>query len=114
MLNKKILGLVLLVLAGGLLFVPAYANGLSDFDKDGVPDKDEKDVYYTNVNNRDTDGDGYSDWEELVNGYSPHNPEPVKLEDNDADGDGLSDRDELRFGTNLLEKDTDGDGRTDK
>ncbi len=112
--NKKIYFFSILILAGLLLFNPAGANGLPDFDKDGIPNKDEKNIYYTDVDNPDTDGDGYSDREELLNGYSPHNPEPVKLKDNDADGDGLSDKDELRFGTNLLKTDTDGDGWSDK
>lgn len=115
MVNKKIIiGGLFLVFLGSLFFIPVNANGLPDADGDGVPDKDEENIYYTDPNNPDTDGDGYSDWEELVNGYSPHNPEPVKLKDNDVDGDGLSDRDELRFGTNLTKTDTDGDGMTDK
>ncbi|MCK4540488.1 L,D-transpeptidase [Candidatus Parcubacteria bacterium] len=90
-----------------------FANGLVDSDLDGIPDSDEKNIYFTDVNNPDTDGDGYSDWLELNFGYSPHNPKPVKLDDNDYDGDGLSDRDELRFHTSLINKDTDEDGFSD-
>ena len=95
-----------------LIFLPiiAFANGLVDSDLDGVPDWDENNIYFTDVNNSDTDDDGYSDWLELNTGYSPHNPKPVRLEDNDYDGDGLSDRDELKFCTSLINKDTDGDG----
>ncbi|MDD5071485.1 MAG: L,D-transpeptidase family protein [Patescibacteria group bacterium] len=94
-------------------FFPALANSLPDSDNDGVPDRDEIEIYKTDPFNPDTDGDGYSDWEELNAGYSPHNPEPVKLEDNDYDGDGLSDRMELNFGTDLANPDTDGDGYSD-
>lgn len=98
-----------------LLAIPAFAfaNGLPDADADGVPDADEINVYYTNPNLADTDGDGYSDWTELNTGFSPHNPKPARLVDNDQDGDGLSDWDELKFGTNLLDKDTDKDGHWD-
>jgi len=104
--------LILLIL---FLFIvqPVFANDFTDTDHDGVPDKDEIGVYMTDVNNWDTDGDGYSDWFELVNGYSPHNPEPVMLEDNDYDGDGLSDRMELNFHTDLTNADSDNDGHPD-
>ena len=55
----------------------AQANLLADSDLDGVPDVDEINVYFTDVNKQDTDGDGYSDWLELVSGYSPHNKESI-------------------------------------
>lgn len=96
-----------------IIALPVSANGLLDSDRDGVPDKDEVEVYKTDPNNPDTDGDGYSDWLELNNGYSPHNPDMVKLEDNDYDNDGLSDRMELNFKTDLSNPDTDGDGFLD-
>ncbi len=98
-----------------LIMVPvmASANSLSDSDHDGVPDKDEIGVYFTDPANKDTDGDGYTDFEELVHGYSPHSPGQIRLEDNDQDKDGLSDRMELNFHTNLLQADTDGDGYSD-
>ena len=100
---------IFLVMSPGL----ADANGLIDSDLDGVPDKDELGVYHTDIYNSDTDLDGYSDWLELNTGYSPHNPEPVKLSDNDYDGDGLSDRMELNFRTDLTRGDSDGDGFSD-
>jgi len=97
------------------IFFPlfAWANSLPDADRDGIPNKDEIEIYYTNPNNIDTDGDGYSDWLELNNGYSPHNPANIKLEKNDFDNDGLSDRMELNFHTNLTMDDTDNDGFLD-
>lgn len=96
-----------------ILAVPVHANKLIDSDLDMVPDQDELEIYFTDPNNQDTDGDGYSDWLELTSGYSPHNPKPIKLADNDQDKDGLSDRMELNFGSNLLNPDTDGDGYND-
>ena len=41
-----------------------------DSDQDGLPDYIEK-VLGTDVNNSDTDGDSYSDFEEIKNGYNP-------------------------------------------
>jgi len=41
-----------------------------DSDQDGLPDYIEK-VLRTDLNNPDTDGDGYSDFEEVKNGYDP-------------------------------------------
>lgn len=95
------------------LSMPVLANSLPDFDSDGVPDKDEIEIYKTNPKLADTDGDGYDDWQELNSGYSPHNPKMVKLEKNDYDNDGLSDRMELNFHTDLTNPDTDGDRHSD-
>ncbi len=110
---RRISFVVLMIL---FLFISAFdskANVLIDTDNDSVPDKDELEIYKTDINNADTDGDGYSDWTELNAGYSPLNPKPVKLDDNDYDGDGLSDRMELNFHTDLSNTDTDGDGFSD-
>lgn len=96
-----------------MLVQPAWAEIKLDSDNDGVPDKDEIEIYQTDPNQADTDGDGYNDWQELNSGFSPHNPQRVKLEDNDTDGDGLSDRMELNFHTDLTNPDTDGDGYKD-
>ena len=61
----------------------------------------------------DSDNDGYPDAQEIKNNYSPYNPQPVKLDKSDADKDGLSDYWELKFGTDPLNPDSDGDGYSD-
>lgn len=106
----KYLAIIMLLF---LLVLPALAETGPDSDNDGVPDKDEIEIYKTNPLDHDTDGDGYNDWLELNNGYSPLNPKKVKLADNDTDSDGLSDRMELNFHTDLTNPDTDGDGHQD-
>ncbi|MDO8668058.1 MAG: L,D-transpeptidase family protein [bacterium] len=106
----KILAVVISLL---IFATPALAENKLDSDNDGVPDKDEIEIYHTDPNKADTDGDGYNDWRELNTGFSPHNPAQVKLADNDADSDGLSDRMELNFYTDLTNPDTDDDGYKD-
>ncbi len=61
----------------------------------------------------DSDGDGYSDEQELKSGYSPVNPAKVKIDKSDMDKDGLSDYWELKFQTDPLNADSDGDGYKD-
>ncbi len=97
----------------GSLAIPVLADTKLDSDNDGLTDEQEINVYHTDRLNPDTDGDGYNDWLELNNGFSPHNSVAIKLEDNDNDGDGLSDRMELNFHTDLNNPDTDGDGFKD-
>jgi len=106
----RLLSFILLFLF--IVVTPVEANLLPDKDKDGVPDQDEINIYFTDPAKADTDGDGYSDWVELNQGFSPLSAY-LTLEDSDADLDGLSDKDELKFGTNLLLPDTDGDGYND-
>lgn len=98
-----------------LLFwaAPALASKAPDADRDGISDEDEINIYQTDINNSDTDGDGFSDWMELNQGYSPLNAAKIKLEESDYDKDGLSDRMELNFHTDLSNPDTDGDGYSD-
>lgn len=78
-----------------------------DTDGDGLSDYDEIYVHGTDPLNPDTDGDGLNDYDEInVYGTDPLNP--------DTDGDGLSDGDEVNiYGTDPLDPDTDGDGLTD-
>ncbi|MBR4785892.1 MAG: hypothetical protein IK012_11685 [Fibrobacter sp.] len=59
-----------------------------DMDSDGLADLDEIYKYDTNPNSADTDGDGWSDGEELADGmYSPTNP--TKFNPRIADVPGL-------------------------
>lgn len=89
------------------------ASALPDRDNDGISDEDETSIYKTDPEKKDTDGDGFSDWTELNNGYSPLSSESLKLEETDYDKDGLTDRMELNFHTDLTNADTDGDGHLD-
>src|SRR4030042_1404389 len=50
-------------------------NIFEDSDQDGLSDDEEK-AYGTDVNNRDTDGDGYTDGVEVKSGYDPLKPAP--------------------------------------
>ena len=92
------------LLSGALLF-PAPAGAIPDSDSDGLTDTQEVDVYKTNPNVKDTDGDVLSDGLEVSEGTNPLNP--------DTDGDELADGEEHRLGLNMLNPDTDGDTYTD-
>ncbi len=50
-------------------------NIFLDSDQDGLSDEEEK-TYGTDANNRDTDGDGYTDGAEVRGGYDPLKPAP--------------------------------------
>lgn len=59
---------------------PAASNEMpgdpsTDFDQDGLADVDENNLYHTSAETKDTDGDGYSDYQEIFDlGYNPSNP----------------------------------------
>ncbi len=75
-----ILGVILII--GGVIFVWKYAkkenfpaqdwsaSGGKDSDNDGLRDWEEE-LYKTDPNNPDTDGDGYLDGEEVDSGHNP-------------------------------------------
>ncbi len=73
----------------------------------GESDEDEEDVYGTDPENPDTDGDGLKDGEEVKTyATDPKNP--------DSDGDALTDGDEVKkYLTKPNNPDTDGDGLRD-
>ncbi|MCG8374244.1 MAG: OmpA family protein [Balneolales bacterium] len=76
-----------------------------DSDGDGITD-DQEILNGTDPNSADSDGDGLSDSEEAELGTDPNN--------SDSDGDGLSDGDEVNtYGTDPNNTDTDGDGLSD-
>lgn len=96
---------------GALLYTaPVYA--VFDTDKDGLDDDKELTVYYTDPIQKDTDGDGFSDGEEIRDGFSPL-AIGKKLYEVDTDKDKLNDLLELNFGTNLNFVDTDRDAEND-
>lgn len=67
---------------GNLGFTPGLGsanNSGSDTDKDGLEDYMES-YYQTDLNNPDSDGDGYKDGDEVKNGYDPAKPGAAKLE----------------------------------
>ncbi|WP_225334772.1 hypothetical protein [Halomicrobium urmianum] len=57
----------------------------------------------------DSDGDGYTDYDERERGTDPNDPDSNPAV-SDSDGDGLTDQLEDELGTNLADWDTDGDG----
>ncbi len=76
-----------------------------DTDGDGVTDEQEL-LNGTDPMSADSDGDGVSDSEEIAAGTDPNSA--------DSDGDGLSDGDEINtYGTDPTNADSDGDGLSD-
>jgi L,D-transpeptidase-like protein/thrombospondin type 3 repeat protein len=84
----------------------------NDTDNDGLTDYQEKSIYQTFYYDKDTDNDGYDDGTEVANDYSPKQPE-LKMVEADTDNDGLNDEWEILLGTNLMLRDSDGDGYLD-
>ncbi len=92
------------------LACPERWTGLPDADADGLPDEVET-LYGTDPGNRDTDGDGFTDGDELRSGYHP-----LRKEGNprlDSDNDGLFENEECQWKTDPKNPDTDGDGFSD-
>ncbi len=82
------------------------ADAQYDSDGDGVMNLDEY-LNNANPNSADTDGDGLSDYAEIME----HQTDPRH---DDSDSDGLSDHDEIMtHGSNPLNPDSDGDGLSD-
>ncbi len=106
-----------ILLVGGLLWwrAPALASDFIsiDTDNDGLSDFDEANVYHTDPNNPDTDGDNHSDGTEVKFGYSPLFGSDTKMSVADTDNDGLTDDKEIVLKTDLSNSDTDGDGYLD-
>ena len=64
-----------------------------DTDKDGLSDDFERNVFHSDPNQRDADGDGLSDWAEYWVDTNPNNA--------DTDGDQWTDGEDLAFGDPL-------------
>lgn len=86
-----------------------YTCEMLDSDNDKLIDAEET-LYGTDPDNSDTDGDGYSDYDEI---YILNTDPLVKNENGDQDGDGLRDKEELELGTDPRKADTDDDGLSD-
>ncbi len=105
------------LLAGGLLaaLLPARVARAQrpDRDGDGLYDDDESNVYGTDPDDPDTDGDSLNDGYEVYIGNDPL-VRDFGGAGTDRDGDGLYDIDETSvYGTNPDVADTDGDGVDD-
>jgi hypothetical protein len=86
----------------------------TDTDKDGLSDAEEK-RRGTNPKDEDTDGDGISDPWEVSNKKTRAEGRASSPTDRDSDDDGLSDGTErLKYGTDPMKKDTDGDKYSDR
>lgn len=83
-----------------------------DSDNDGLSDDQEINIYLTDPYKADTDGDGFNDKIELINGYSPLIA-GKRITEVDTDKDGLNDGLELAFGTKINNPDSDADGFKD-
>lgn len=95
-----------------ILSLPTKAFAAGDTDHDGLTDEEEN-MYATDINNPDTDGDGFKDGQEVFFGYSPLVGDMKRLKDNDFDKDGLTDAQEIQFGTKIRNIDSDSDGYAD-
>ena len=92
--------------SGGAGTIRGWPVRYIDYDQDGLFDIDEINTHNTNPYSEDTDGDGFSDFEEIQNGTDPLVA--------DSDSDGLSDHVEINtYGSNPYLEDTDGDGLSD-
>ncbi len=94
------------------LTVSAQDSSTLDSDFDGLSDFDETSIFGTDPLNPDTDADGYSDGEEISNGFSPLAAD-MTLRQMDSDNDHASDAWELALGTSHFNSDTDNDGFLD-
>lgn len=107
--NHKISVTFLSIVFCFILLGPSLAT---DSDSDGLTDEEEL-RYYTNRENSDTDGDGYTDGTEVKGGYSPLVGGGVTMGQNDYDQDKLSDWLEGWFGSDIGKSDSDNDGTND-
>ena len=91
-----------------------YICTLPDDDNDGLFNIIEE-IYGTDSENPDTDGDGLTDYEEVyITGTDPlkydTDDNGINDADDDSDNDGLSNKEEIELGTDPRNADTDGDG----
>lgn len=87
-----------------------------DKDRDGLGVRTEARLGTSDVE-RDSDGDGLSDGEEVLHGQTESDPRPTYAVADptraDTDGDGLGDAEEIALETDAFDVDTDNDGLGD-
>jgi len=91
----------------------AAAEEVVDSDHDGLSDKAETEIYGSDPQKWDTDGDGWGDGYEVWHGYSPLESDDARLPSFDNDRDWLVNWVEEKIGTDPNKPDTDGDGYND-
>jgi hypothetical protein len=96
-------------LAGGMyrLETDDGSTEFSDDDEDGLANIQETNLYGTDPNNPDSDGDGVNDGEEVAEGSDPNDPNSVPAP-TDSDGDGIPD--DADSCPNDADNDADSDG----
>jgi lipoprotein-anchoring transpeptidase ErfK/SrfK len=110
--RKVFLSFVTAALCGGFFILSAtsvMAADDVDSDSDGLTDLVETTMHHTDPSNPDTDGDGFSDGDEVKNGFSPRFGDKKKMIDVDSDKDYLNDAWEVALGTGLFDPDSDHD-----
>ena len=112
---KKIAPILPVIIIAMAIFgsTQLHAQNITDSDNDGLIDIEEIKIFHTNPYNADSDGDGYNDYLEIYNGYSPRHSTSTKLSSLDSDKDSVPDSWEIRLKTDLLNSDSDGDGYSD-
>lgn len=86
--------------------IPDYLD--NDSDNDGLSDRDERETYFTDPLNPDTDGDGFIDVAEVATGHDPRDPSDGIPEDDYyvvLPYDGPAQVRDLRFGTTIRKAD---------
>lgn len=119
--NKKtiIAAVIVSIIALSPLSLPLTAKAStidpgSDEDHDGLTYRQETNLYHSNPNKWDTDGDGWADGYEVWHEYSPIAGNGARLANYDADKDGLTDEQENSvYHSNPSKADTDYDGYVD-
>ena len=90
-----------------------WENTVRDTDGDGLSDRDEQDIYHTDIAHPDTDGDLLPDGWEVAHGLDPLDATGINGGSGDPDNDGLSNLDEYSFASDPNVEDSDGDGVND-
>lgn len=85
--------------------LPLLEDAATDTDRDGISDRDERNIYGTDPKQADSDGDGIDDGDEMTFWGAAWNGDVdgdglINLLDHDADNDGVADAAEIDANTN--------------